>query len=121
MSEIMAEAAAAPVETSGRAPAMGSGLEYRAFARQLEGVSGYVVMVVASCYYPVGNWSISFEGSAEGGLRLMQEEPRFHYDLVEFITASWGSGSAFLPERPATVQVTDGYGAHTVTVEDWGG
>lgn len=116
-----AEAAAAPAGSGKISPAAGSGLEYRAFARQVGGISGWVVTVVASCYYPVSGWRIFFEGSTESGLQLMQEEPRYYYDLTDFVSASWAPGSVFPSERPASVQVTDGFGTHTITVEDWGG
>lgn len=120
----MSETGTAPATTpagSGRISlANGSGLEYRVFARQVEGVPGYVMMAMASCYYPVSGWRIFFEGSAEDGLTLMQEEPTVYFDLNDFVSASWAPGSILVPERPATVQVTDGAGTHTVAVEDWG-
>ncbi|HEU4451664.1 MAG TPA: hypothetical protein VFR81_01350 [Longimicrobium sp.] len=116
-----AEAAAAPAGSGTKSLASGGGLEYRAFARQVEGIPGWVVTVVASCYYPVSGFVISFEGSTESGLTLMQEEPKYHYDLTDFVSASWAPGSVLPPERPQTVHVTDAFGTHTITVEDWGG
>lgn len=114
-------AATAPAGSGKISPAEGSGLVYRAFARQVEGIPGWVVTVVASCYYPVSGWRIFFDGSTESGLQLMQEEPKDYFDLTDFVSASWAPGSVLPPERPATVQVTDAFGTHTITVEDWGG
>jgi hypothetical protein len=97
----------------------GQAIEYRAYARAFDtGSNAAVLYLLATCYYPVGQYQIFLEGSGDNNFNLMEIVPTVHNELTTYYVASWTS-SYPLADPPTTVTITDASGSHTVPVEPW--
>jgi hypothetical protein len=97
----------------------GQAIAYKAYARTFEAGSGAILYLVASCYYPIGNYEIFFE--AEYGLesfKLMEKVPGIAPQLITYYVASWTTSQP-LVEPPTQVTMIDAWGKHQVKVQPW--
>jgi hypothetical protein len=96
----------------------GDGIEYKAYARAYE-EGGAVLSLIATCSYPIGGYSIFFEGrSATDEFELLEKAPQIAPQLVTYYVASWTSGQR-LVKPPTHVEIRDAHGDHRVKVESW--
>jgi hypothetical protein len=96
----------------------GDQIEYKAYARDFG--LGSVLYLVATCSYPAGPYEIWFEGEQGPGWKwkLMEKAPTIFYNLATYHIASSTSGQP-PAELPRSIEVTDGFGTHTVPVNNW--
>ena len=97
----------------------GLAIEYRAYARAFDaGSNAAALYLLATCYYPMGQYLIFFEGAGDNRYNLMEIVPAQHDELTTYYVASWTTG-LMLADPPTTVTIVDAGGEHTVPVEPW--
>lgn len=99
-------------------PVLSKGLEieYKAFARFVQGDQG-VLFLMATCFYKNSGMKIFFV-EASGQFKLMQQPPTGHFSyLATYYVATWPPIS--FPGKialPTDVTIVDAYGEHKVHV-----
>lgn len=96
----------------------GSAISYKVFARSFPGTDP-VLFLMATCYYPTGEWEIFFTGNGNFSWNLMEKVPGLVNHLVTYYVASWTS-SFPMSNIPSSVTIVDAFGSHSVPVEPWG-
>jgi hypothetical protein len=94
-------------------------IEYKAFARFVQGEHG-VLYLIATCFYKVSGVRIFFVEES-GKFKLMQQPPAgFFPHLVTYYVATWPLvGVPGKTVLPADVTIVDAYGEHQVHVYAW--
>ncbi|HJQ41089.1 MAG TPA: hypothetical protein VKB93_28465 [Thermoanaerobaculia bacterium] len=91
----------------------GSAISYLALSRPYDGPGDEALALIATCYYPTGQWHIFFT-SDSAGYNLMETVPGMVNMLVTYYVAGFSSGGGLQPMR--SVNITDGYGTHAIPV-----
>jgi hypothetical protein len=105
-------------ESTNPVPALSRGLEieYKAFARFVQGDQG-VLFLTATCFYKNSGMKIFFVEES-GQFKLMQQPPTGHFShLATYYVATWPRIS--FPGKialPTDVTIVDAYGEHKVHV-----
>ena len=97
----------------------GDAIEYKAYARNFESGSAAVLSLIATCYYPIGGYTIFFQEVGPNQFELLEKPPGIAPQLVTYYMASWTSGQR-LANPPKHVNIKDARGEHRVEVEPWG-
>ena len=108
-------------ETMSPVPTLSQGqeIEYKAFARFVQGNVG-VLYLIATCFYRMTGVTIFFVEES-GKYKLMQLPPVGHFPrLVTYYVADWPpKGSPGKTALPNEVSIVDAYGEHQVPVNPW--
>ena len=99
-------------------PSTAEGLEYKCFARTFEEDASPVLYLLASGAHGRGDYQLFFRDDGSFRWTLLERVPSIAPELVTWYVAITTTGQPVL-DPPATVQVTDGFGAHAVPVEPW--
>jgi len=99
-------------------PATSGDIVYRAYQRPYAGGSGQVIVLLASCSYPVAPYEIYFvpEQGAGDNFVLMEQPPSIFYNIISYYAASY-STQAGLANPVKNVNIRDAHGVHTVALE----
>ncbi|HEV2741373.1 MAG TPA: hypothetical protein VGU66_22625 [Candidatus Elarobacter sp.] len=102
-------------------PCTAQRLIYRAYKRSYGGSTAQVVSLFASGYYGDAPWTMFFAGVAgkSDTFTLMEKVPTIVYFIETYYTATHCSGVG-LSDLGDSVTIIDGYGEHTVPLEDLG-
>lgn len=97
----------------------GAAIEYKAYARPFQpNLDAAVLILVATCYYDTGGFTISFQPTASG-FELVEKPPAgIHTNIVTYYTTSWTNGVE-AASVPTHVTITDSFGEHRVHVKRW--
>lgn len=98
-------------------PSTAGGLLYKCFARTFEG-AGPVLYLLASGVQPRGGYELFFRSDRDFRWTLYERVPVVAPDLTTWYVASTTIGQPVL-EAPASVEVIDAFGTHSVQVEAW--
>lgn len=94
-------------------PARADEIQYTAYTRQF--ALGRVLFITATCSYPVGPYTIFFQGNGGYSWTLMEKAPEIFFNLVTYHIACTTPGQPSV-DLPRSVTIIDGYGSHTVPV-----